>query len=176
MSFPFTPSVMRRGPSTHVNEDNAMPSRPQPRTPTLDAHPLQHTTASVMLAISCDASEKSFTELGFAMGYNNRSSLSHMASGIAPIPLDMADRIARVVGLDEAAFTLAVLHQRHPEAAGRLVTALSPRAADPHLPHDLVRSMRARLMRSDLAFAWEAYRIVRRPLPWRDVERDLRAL
>lgn len=55
MSFPFTPAVMRRGRSKHVNEDNAMPSRPQPRTPTLDAHPLQHTTASVMLAIAWEA-------------------------------------------------------------------------------------------------------------------------
>ncbi len=129
-----------------------------------------------MLAIACDASDRSFTELGLAMGYNNRSSLSHMASGIAPIPLDMADRIASVVGLDEAAFTLVVLHQRHPEAAVRLVAALSPKGVDPHLPDDLVRSMRSRIIRNDLAFAREAYRIVRRPLPWRDVERDLRAI
>jgi DNA-binding transcriptional regulator YdaS (Cro superfamily) len=54
-------------------------------------------------------------ELGKSLGYSSTAVLSHMATGRVAIPVERAAEIARAVGLDEAAFTLAVLRQRFPE-------------------------------------------------------------
>lgn len=154
-----------------------MPAKPRTRDPRSDHHPLRHTTASVMLAVAVDASEQTMTALGLAAGYgtSNRSSLSHMASGIDPIPLDRAEALARAVGLDEGAFTLAVLHQRHPEVAEALWDAKGVRHP-PVLPPELLTVMRERLLASDRAFACAALPILARPHPWDDVATDLAAL
>jgi hypothetical protein len=42
--------------------------------------------------------------------------LSHMGNGRMAIPLDRADQLATVLGIDRAAFCLAVLEQRAPSA------------------------------------------------------------
>ena len=148
-----------------------MPARPRPRNPKNDSHPLRHTTASIMLAVALDATERTMTEIGRAVGYgaSNRSSLSHMASGIQPIPLDKAEIIARTVGLDEGAFTLAVLHQRHPDAAEALWT-LHSIEHPPRLPDAVLTTMRDRLLNGDQAFARAALPIIARPHPWNGVE------
>lgn len=147
-----------------------MPARPRKRDPRTDFHPLRHTTASVMLAVAVDATDRTMTEMGLAMGYGaaNRSSLSHMASGIQPIPVDKAETIARVVGLDEQSFTMAVLHQRHPEAAEALWGFHG--IEDPaKLPGTLLVAMRERLLNGDRGFARSALSIISRPLPWNGV-------
>lgn len=152
-----------------------MPSKPRARSATVHAHPLEHTTASVMLAAAVDASSKSMTELGLAMGYNNRSSLSHMASGMAPIPIGNAERIAAVVGLDEGAFTMAVLHQRHPEAADVLMATHRP-GETLVLDEALLQRLRSRLRLQEPGFAEKAMKHLSLPLPWDGVATDLAGL
>ena len=147
-----------------------MPARPRPRDPRVDAHPLRHTTASVMLAIAIDATDRTMTEMGLAIGYGatNRSSLSHMASGMQPIPVDKAETIARVVGLDDRSFTLAVLHQRHPEPTEAL-WGFHGIEHPPVLPDALLTAVRDRLLAGDHAFARAALPIIARPHPWNGV-------
>ena len=154
-----------------------MPARPRERDPLNDHHPLRHTTASVMMAVAADATDRTMTELGLAAGYGatNRSSISQMASGIAPIPVEKAERLARLLGLDEGAFTLAVLHQRHPEVAEALWEAHGVEHP-PRLPDELLAAVRTRLLAGDRAFARAALPIVARPQPWDGVARDLAAL
>ena len=144
-----------------------MPAKPRPKKDGADSHPMRHTTASIMLAVAVDASERRMGDLGRDMGYgpSNRSSLSHMASGIHPIPLDRAETIAAVVGLDVGAFTLAVLHQRHPDAADAL-WKLKGVEHPPVLAEDEARDMRARLDAEGPAFARAVMPRMARALPW----------
>lgn len=144
-----------------------MPAKPRPKRDDADSHPLRHTTASVMLAVAVDASDLGMGELGRRMGYGaaNRSSLSHMASGIQPVPLDKAETIATVAGLDVGAFTLAVLHQRHPEAADEL-WKLKGVDHPPVLSDEDAREIRSRLDAEGPTYARTAMSRMARAVPW----------
>lgn len=123
-----------------------MPMKPKPRKPGTDSHAYQNTMASVMLAIACESSGETMTVLGRRMGYSNRSSLSHMASGLQPVPVGKAPDIARAVGLDEDEFVKAALWQRH----GSVVPVIF---GHPPIDDDLAATIRRRLLAGDTEFA-----------------------
>lgn len=123
-----------------------MPMKPKPRVATSDCHAYENTMASVMLAIACESSDETMTTLGRRMGYRNRASLSHMASGLQPVPVGRAPDIARVVGLDEDEFTKAALWQRH----GNVVPVI---IGKPPIDEELAGTIRRRLLSGDVPFA-----------------------
>ena len=85
---------------------------------TLGDYPLQGTRAQVMLdeamrrAQSAGRSQRAVAQ---ELGYKSSVVLSHMASGRVPIPVDRAPEMASKLGMDAAAFVLAVLEQRYPD-------------------------------------------------------------
>jgi len=82
-------------------------------------YPLAQSDATRMLATGLERvrAETGATQRDIAMELNYRTSvvLSHMALGRVPIPIDRAQEIARVLGLDPTRFLLATLKQRHRE-------------------------------------------------------------
>lgn len=82
-------------------------------------YPLADTEATKMLSAALERvqSETGQTqrEIARALGYKTSVVLSHMALGRVPIPVDRAEHIAKVLGLDPCRFLLVTLRQRHPE-------------------------------------------------------------
>lgn len=99
----------------------------------IENYPLAATQAARLLReaiIDCGLSQR---EIARRLGYKSSVVVSHMASGRAPIPIDRAGDIANEVGLDPAAFVIAVLKQRHPEIDFALLSADKRRMHDkPH--------------------------------------------
>lgn len=87
---------------------------------------LGDTAAARMLAAALKrASEErglSLRQLAKIMNYKQAVVLSHMSSGRVPIPIDRAEQLADVLGLNKAAFLRAVLEQRHPDVDWALLT------------------------------------------------------
>jgi hypothetical protein len=54
-------------------------------------------------------------DIASQLGYKSSVVLSHMSLGRVPIPVDRAKEMARVLGMNDNAFLLAVLEQRHPD-------------------------------------------------------------
>lgn len=75
--------------------------------------------ATLMLAehLSTHQAEHGMSQRQVAnqLGYRSSVSLSHMALGRIPIPIDRAEEFAKYLGIDRDAFLIAVLEQRHPE-------------------------------------------------------------
>lgn len=69
-----------------------------------------------------DQSGTSVRQLAKSLGYKQAVVLSHMATGRAPIPIDRAEDIARVLEIDPGRFLRAVLDQRHPEVKWELIS------------------------------------------------------
>lgn len=90
-------------------------------------YPLANTEAARMLAAGLEKvnDEKGWSQRQVARMLNYKTSvvLSHMASGRVPIPIDRALDFARLLGMDSAAFIMAVLEQRHPSIDFRRVLA-----------------------------------------------------
>jgi hypothetical protein len=85
----------------------------------VDDYPLANTEATRMLAAGLERvhAHRGLTQKDVASKLNYKTSvvLSHMALGRVPIPVDRAEDIAAVLGLDPTRFLLAVLKQRHPD-------------------------------------------------------------
>jgi len=83
-----------------------------------DDYPLAHTDATRMLAAGLERvhADMGLTqkEVASRLSYKTSVVLSHMALGRVPIPIDRAEDIAGVLGLDRSRFLMAVLNQRHP--------------------------------------------------------------
>ncbi len=90
-------------------------------------YPLAHTEATKMLAKAFERASKdkdwSQRTIARMLGYKTSVVLSHMASGRVPIPLDRAMDFARMLGMNQAEFLLAVIDQRHPDIDARRVLA-----------------------------------------------------
>ena len=127
------------------------------RANSADNHAYEATLASVMLDVAVQASDRTQQVISRALGYRNRSTLSHYQTGLYGIPVTSAERIAREVGLDEGAFMVAVLRQRHPET---MREALVP----PPISDEDVAAMRERLKIEGRAAALDMLDIVQRPL------------
>jgi hypothetical protein len=85
---------------------------------TFGDYPLQGTRAQVMLDEAmrrAQAAGRSQRAVAQELGYKSSVVLSHMASGRVPIPVDRAPEMAAKLGMDTAAFVLAVLEQRYPD-------------------------------------------------------------
>lgn len=152
-----------------------MPTRPRARKPTVSAHPHENSLASIMLSAAIDAADRSMSQMGREMGYTNRATLSHMASGMSPIPIGSAERIARVAGLDEGVFTMAVLHQRHAEAATLLLTE-SPQGTSMLFDAALLASLRVRLRAQEPGLAKTLSGHLGKPFPWDGMAQILSAI
>jgi len=93
-------------------------------------YPLANSLATRMLH---EAFEKINEEKGMSqrqiaplLGYKSSVTLSHMAIGRVPIPIDRAVDFARFLGMDPGEFLIAVLEQRYPELnVRRVLGALS---------------------------------------------------
>jgi hypothetical protein len=94
-----------------------------------DEFPFHDSRAAQMLRTGLlqAAQDRGLSVRGAARELNYKSSvvISHMQNGRVPIPLDRSVEIARVVGLPEDAFCLAVLDQRHPDVIPAITRALS---------------------------------------------------
>jgi len=81
--------------------------------------PLAHTAATKMLAAGLERvrNEHGLTqrEVALQLGYKSSVSLSHMALGRVPIPIEKAIGLADKLQLDRDKFLIAVLEQRYPE-------------------------------------------------------------
>ena len=81
-------------------------------------YPFKNSEATKLLSAALEkaSEERKLTqrEVARSLGYKSVVVVSHMASGRAPIPIDRADDLARVLRLDRGAFLLAVLDQRFP--------------------------------------------------------------
>jgi transcriptional regulator with XRE-family HTH domain len=90
-----------------------MEQKPQPAD-----YPLAHTEATKTLSAALERVQsgtgQTQRDIARALGYKSSVVLSHMALGRVPIPLDRAEDIAKVLGLDSSRFLLATLQQRHP--------------------------------------------------------------
>lgn len=99
-----------------------------------DEYPYATTLAAQLLsaALRRKAEEEriSVRTIGKELGYKQAVVLSHMANGRVPIPVDRAPEIARVTGLPEREFLLAVLRQRHKDVDWNLITSLSDEFVD----------------------------------------------
>lgn len=76
------------------------------------------TRAQLMLEEAVKSAQErgiSQRQIAAELGYKSSVVLSHMASGRAPIPVDRATQIARLLEIDEKRFLLAVLEQRFPD-------------------------------------------------------------
>jgi transcriptional regulator with XRE-family HTH domain len=85
----------------------------------INDYPFAQTAACRMLAeaIANLATNHRISQRRLAshLGYKNSVSLSHMAIGRVPIPVERAMSFADVLGMDTQQFLLAVLEQRYPE-------------------------------------------------------------
>lgn len=64
-------------------------------------------------------------QIAAKLHYRTSVTLSHMAIGRIPIPINRAPELARILGLDAAEFLLAVMEQRHPEIDFRRILRLN---------------------------------------------------
>lgn len=98
--------------------------QPEPATD----YPLAQTPAARMLAAGLQrASEErglSLRTVGKLLNYRQAVVLSHMAMGRVPIPIDRAEDLAGVLGLDKKAFLAAVVEQRHPKVDWSLLSGV----------------------------------------------------
>lgn len=84
-------------------------------------YPLANSEACRMIAKAFEDAAKdpnrgwSQRYIAKTLGYKTSVVLSHMANGRAPIPVDRAVDIARLLKMDNGAFLMAVLEQRHPD-------------------------------------------------------------
>lgn len=99
---------------------------------------LGETQAAKMLAAALRrASEErglSLRQLAKELNYRQAVVLSHMSLGRVPIPIDRAEQIAEVLGIEKRSFLSAVLDQRHPDVDWSLLTDSNeeqPRNSDP---------------------------------------------
>ncbi|OHD05596.1 helix-turn-helix domain-containing protein [Sphingopyxis sp. RIFCSPHIGHO2_12_FULL_65_19] len=87
--------------------------------PAPSIHPFAEDQATKMLdralALTKEKSGKNLTEVASAIGIS-KATLSHMAVGRAPIPIDRAHDLANHLNMEPRTFVMAVLNQRHPEA------------------------------------------------------------
>lgn len=95
-------------------------------------YPFSNTEARRLLLAGLDKvqEEKGLSQRQVAKQLNYKASVvvSHMATGRAPIPVDRAMDIARLLGLEPAQFLLAVLEQRHPDIDfRRILSSYSPK-------------------------------------------------
>lgn len=77
---------------------------------------------SAALAIASRERGLSLRKAGALLNYRQPVVLSHMATGRVPIPIDKAEEIADVLGMDPAEFLKAVVKQRHPSVAWSLLS------------------------------------------------------
>lgn len=89
-------------------------------------YPLSESQASRMLAQGLARAKEergwSIRQIGKLMGYKTSVVLSHMASGRVPIPIDRAEELADIIGLDKKDFLQSVLIQRHPRVSWGLLS------------------------------------------------------
>lgn len=87
---------------------------------------LAESDAAQMLsaALSRASNERglSLRKIAPLVGYKQAVVLSHMATGRVPIPVEKAEKLAEVLGIDPGTFLKAILKQRHPEVSWSLVT------------------------------------------------------
>lgn len=90
---------------------------------------LGETPAAKMLAAALRrASEErgqSLRQLAKELNYKQAVVLSHMSLGRVPIPIDRAEQIADVLGIDKRSFLKAVIDQRHPDVDWSLLAGAS---------------------------------------------------
>jgi transcriptional regulator with XRE-family HTH domain len=105
---------------------------------------LADTPAARMLAegLSRASQERglSMRKVGALLGYKQAVVLSHMTTGRVPIPIDRAEDIARVLGIDPKAFLQAVVKQRHPDVSWSLLSNEDGQEGD-ELTHELAVSL-----------------------------------
>lgn len=91
-----------------------------------DQAPFVDTAAARMLAAALkrasDEQAISLRQVAKILNYKQAVVLSHMSLGRVPIPIDRAEEIAEVLGIDRAAFLRAVLEQRHPDVDWSLLS------------------------------------------------------
>lgn len=138
---------------THMDENEAQEGVERP---------YGDTEARRLLAGALDRAQKergwSQRDVAARLGYRSSVVLSHMAGGRIPIPIDRAPEIARVLDLEFAPLTVAILKQRFPDIdfdalfgvhaaqPSRIVAELEALAGTPldELPrekHDLLRQV-----------------------------------
>ncbi|MDC8755358.1 helix-turn-helix transcriptional regulator [Erythrobacter sp. sf7] len=103
---------------------------------------LSETKAARMLAAGLRrVSEErglSLRQLAKILNYKQAVVLSHMSLGRVPIPIDRAEELAEVLGLDKASFLRAVVEQRHPEVDWALLgTSVEPEPQSSGLAEEL---------------------------------------
>lgn len=78
-------------------------------------------------------------EIAKLLNYKQAVVLSHMSLGRVPIPIDRAEQIAEVLGMDSASFLRAVVEQRHPKVTWELLGDMRRdlRVASDPLPEEL---------------------------------------
>lgn len=103
---------------------------------TSDQASLSKTAAARMLSAALkrasDEEGLSLRQLAKILNYKQAVVLSHMSLGRVPIPIDRAEQIAEVLGLNKASFLRAVLEQRHPEVAWALLNNGDQQASRAH--------------------------------------------
>lgn len=106
-----------------------------------EGRPLEHTRAARMLSQGVrrrqEAAGSDLRQLAEELGYRSAVAVSHMATGRAPIPVDRAVTVAKVLGLDPRVFLEAVIEQRFPEVATYLAATEPPATREALLVHDL---------------------------------------
>lgn len=92
-------------------------------------HPFSEDQATQMLDRALEQTKEvsglNLTEVAKAIGIS-KATLSHMAVGRAPIPIDRANDLANHLNMEPRSFVMAVLHQRHPEAMAIIAGAEIP--------------------------------------------------
>jgi transcriptional regulator with XRE-family HTH domain len=79
-------------------------------------YPFKHAEARRMLKAALRASNGlNQQELAKRLGYTSAVTMSHMASGRAPIPFNRVLALLKELGMTSSVFFLAVLDQRLPE-------------------------------------------------------------
>jgi transcriptional regulator with XRE-family HTH domain len=115
--------------------------------PSDDDYPLARTAAANMLA---EGLQRAVVEHGLnqravarKLGYKTSVALSHMALGRAPIPIERATDMARILDLDPSAFLHAVLKQRHPDVDFLKLLGAAPASATPTNDNYIVQDLEA---------------------------------
>jgi len=111
-----------------------------PYADTLAAHML-----ASGLARASDERGASVRQIGKELGYKQAVVLSHMATGRVPIPIDRAEDLADILGLDKGSFLRAVTKQRHPNVDWGLMEAQQEPEAVQRLTEELEVILGARL-------------------------------
>ncbi|MDP3676586.1 MAG: helix-turn-helix transcriptional regulator [Novosphingobium sp.] len=101
--------------------------------------PLAHTAACKMLAQALEhvSKSKGWSQRTVAqkLGYRGSVTVSHMANGRAPIPIDRATDLSRILDMDVSAFVAAVIEQRHPDLDMRILFGGPPSPASRSTKH-----------------------------------------